>query len=126
MLSVVVFLAACRQDMHDQPKYIPLRGSDFFRDGRSARVPVEGTVARGHLRDDEHFYTGKVNGALVEALPFPATRAVLERGQERYNIYCAPCHSRLGVGNGAIVQRGYRRPESLHAERLRKAPVGHY
>ncbi|MGH9532334.1 MAG: c-type cytochrome, partial [Terriglobales bacterium] len=107
MLSVAVFLAACRQDMHDQPKYIPLRASDFFRDGRSARVPVEGTVARGHLRDDEHFYTGKVNGVLAETLPFSATRAVLERGQERYNIYCAPCHSRLGDGNGAIVQRGY-------------------
>ncbi|MGH9600998.1 MAG: c-type cytochrome, partial [Terriglobales bacterium] len=88
--------------------------------------PVEGTVARGHLRDDEHFYTGKVGGKLVETLPFSATRTVLERGQERYNIYCAPCHSRLGDGNGAIVQRGYRRPESLHAERLRKAPVGHY
>lgn len=126
MLSVAVFLAACRQDMHDQPKYIPLRSSEFFADGRSARAPVEGTVARGHLRDDEHFYTGKVNGVLAETLPFSATRAVLERGQERYNIYCAPCHSRLGDGNGAIVQRGYRRPESFHAERLRKAPVGHY
>ncbi|MGH9555728.1 MAG: c-type cytochrome [Terriglobales bacterium] len=125
-VSAVVFLAACRQDMHDQPKYIPLRSSDFFRDGRSARMPVEGTVARGHLRDDEHFYTGKVNGVLVEALPFPATRTVLERGQERYNIYCAPCHSRLGDGSGVIVQRGYRRPESFHAERLRQAPVGHY
>ncbi len=126
MLSGVVFLAACRQDMHDQPKYIPLRSSDFFRDGRSARVPVEGTVARGHLRDDEHFYTGKRNGVLVETLPFPATRAGLERGRERYNIYCAPCHSRVGDGSGVIVQRGYRRPESFHAERLRNAPVGHY
>jgi len=126
MLGVVVFLAACRQDMHDQPKYIPLRSSDFFRDGRSARMPMEGTVARGHLRDDVHFYTGKVEGKLVETLPFSATRAVLERGQERYNIYCAPCHSRLGDGSGVIVQRGYRRPESFHAERLRKAPVGHF
>ena len=112
--------------MHDQPKYIPLRSSEFFRDGRSARAPVEGTVARGHLRDDEHFYTGKVSGKLVDTLPFPVTRAVLERGQERYNIYCSPCHSRVGDGSGVIVQRGYRRPESLHAQRLRQAPVGHY
>jgi cytochrome c553 len=112
--------------MHDQPKYIPLRSSDFFGDGRSARVPVDGTVARGHLNDDAHFYSGKVDGKLVETLPFPATRVVLERGQERYNIYCAPCHSRVGDGNGVIVQRGYRRPESFHAERLRKMPVGHY
>lgn len=126
MLGVVMFLTACRQDMHDQPKYIPLRASDFFGDGRSARPPVEGTVARGQLRDDAHFYTGKVDGKLVETLPFPATRVVLERGQERYNIYCAPCHSRLGDGNGVIVQRGYRRPESFHTDRLRKMPVGHY
>jgi mono/diheme cytochrome c family protein len=112
--------------MHDQPKFIPLRSSDFFRDGRSARVPVEGTVARGHLRDDEHLFTGKVNGKLVEALPFPVTRELLERGQERYNIYCTPCHSRVGDGSGVIVQRGYRRPESFHVERLRQAPVGHY
>jgi mono/diheme cytochrome c family protein len=125
-LAGVVLLAACRQDMHDQPKYIPLRSSDFFSDGRSARMPVEGTVARGHLRDDEHLYTGKVNGKLVEALPFPVTRELLGRGQERYNIYCTPCHSRVGDGSGVIVQRGYRRPESFHVERLRQAPVGHY
>lgn len=125
-LAAAVLLAACRQDMHDQPKFIPLRSSDFFRDGRSARVPVEGTVARGHLRDDEHLYTGKVNGKLVETLPFPVTRELLARGQERYNIYCMPCHSRVGDGSGVIVQRGYRRPESFHAERLRQAPVGHY
>ncbi len=112
--------------MHDQPKYIPLRSSEFFGDGRSARAPVEGTVARGHLRDDEHLYTGKVNGVLAATMPFPVTRALLERGQERYNIYCAPCHSRVGDGSGAIVKRGYRRPESFHAERLRQAPVGHY
>ncbi len=122
----MVWLAGCRQDMHDQPKYIPLRSSEFFRDGRSARAPVEGTVARGHLKDDEHFYTGQVNGKLVETLPFPVTRDYLERGQERYNIYCAPCHARVGDGGGIIVQRGYRRPESFHAERLRQAPVGHY
>ncbi len=125
-LAGVVWLAGCRQDMHDQPKYIPLRSSEFFRDGRSARAPVEGTVARGHLRDDQHFYTGKVNGKLVETLPFPVTREVLARGQERYNIYCAPCHSRLGDGNGIIVQRGFRRPDSFHAEGFREAPVGHY
>ncbi len=125
-LAAAAFLAACRQDMHDQPKYVPLRSSEFFGDGRSARAPVEGTVARGHLRDDQHFYSGMVDGAPVRTLPFPVTRALLERGQERFNIYCAPCHSRLGDGNGIIVQRGFRRPESFHAAALREAPVGRY
>ena len=118
--------AACRQDMHDQPKYIPLRASEFFHDDRSARPIVEGTVARGHLHDDVLLYTGKVNGADATVFPFAVDARVMARGQERFNVYCSPCHGRTGSGDGMIVRRGYRRPPSLHAERLRASSVGHY
>lgn len=119
-------LAACQQQMADQPRYKPLARSPFFGDERSARPLVPGTVARGHLDADEAFYTGKVNGAEVEALPTRLTREVLARGQERFNIYCAPCHDRVGTGQGTIVRRGLRPPPSLHSDRLRQAPVGHF
>ena len=119
-------LSGCRQDMHNQPKFIPMRSSEFFSDGSSAREPVPGTVARGHLDADTYFYTGKVNGVDGKLMPFPVTKAVLERGEERYNIYCTPCHSRVGEGNGMIVQRGYRRAASLHDARLVEAPIGHF
>jgi mono/diheme cytochrome c family protein len=121
-----VFSAACRQDMHDQPKYIPLRQSTFFADERSARPLVTGTVARGQLRDDTLLYTGKVDAADATVFPFPIDERVLRRGQERYDIFCAPCHARTGEGDGMVVRRGYRRPPSYHDERLRTAPVGHY
>jgi mono/diheme cytochrome c family protein len=121
-----LFGSACRQDMHDQPKYIPLRESTFFSDARSARSPVEGTVARGLLRDDELLYSGKLNGADAAVFPFRVDAPVMARGQERFNIYCAPCHSRTGQGDGMVVLRGYRRPPSLQLERLREAPVGHF
>jgi hypothetical protein len=122
MLAVAA--TACRQDMHNQPKYIPLRPSDFFADGRSARPLVEGTVARGHLRDDDALYTGKAGGKAVDQFPVPVTRELLLRGQERFNIFCAPCHGRLGNGLGMAVRRGFRRPPSYHTERLRQLPVG--
>jgi len=125
-LGVLFALTACRQDMHDQPKYEPLEASTFFADGRSARPLIEGTVARGNLQLDEHFYTGKINGELATELPFPATMDVLKRGQERFNIYCSPCHSKAGDGAGMIVQRGFRRPPTYHSERLRDAPIGHF
>lgn len=125
-LAAVVWLGACRQDMFDQPRTRPLRRSEFFSDGRSARPPVAGTVARGELRDDPHLYTGRVNGALVTTFPFPVSGEVLERGRGRYNIFCAPCHDRVGNGNGMIVRRGFRAPPSFHIDRLRAAPVGHY
>jgi cbb3-type cytochrome c oxidase subunit III len=121
-----LLLGACRTDMHVQPRYKSLEPSTFFDDGRSARPPVEGTVARGHLRIDEHLYTGKVNGVDVDTFPFPVTRAVLERGRERFNIFCSPCHDHTGSGNGIIPQRGFRHPPSYHIDRLRKAPVGHF
>jgi mono/diheme cytochrome c family protein len=118
--------AGCRQDMHDQPKYTPLRGSTFFGDQRSARPLVAGTVARGQLHDDTLLYTGKVNGADSTEFPFVIDERRLRRGQERFDIYCSPCHSRTGEGDGMIVRRGYRRPPSYHDQRLRDAPVGHF
>jgi hypothetical protein len=87
---------------------------------------IEGTVARGQLHEDTYFYTGMMGKEQGNVMPFPVTREVLQRGQERFNIYCAPCHSELGDGNGMIVQRGYRRPPSYHIERLRTAPLGHF
>jgi hypothetical protein len=126
VLALLLILSACREDMQNQPRYKPLRKSDFFEDGRSSRELVPGTVARGELREDAYFYTGMVNGQVGNAMPFPVTEQVLERGRERYNIYCAPCHSRTGDGNGMIVQRGYRRPPSYHTTRLRSLPLGHF
>jgi mono/diheme cytochrome c family protein len=119
-------LAACRQDMHDGPRYRPLRASDFFADGRSARNLPAGTVARGWLREDDALYTGKVNGQLVDQFPFPIGRAELERGQNRFNIYCTPCHGRLGDGNGMVVQRGLRQAASYHNDRLRAEKLGYF
>lgn len=127
VLAAAAFsLAACRQDMHDQPKFIPLRPSDFFADGRSERQLIEGTVARGHLNDDTLYYTGKgADGQFSNEFPFPVTKDVIERGHQRYNIYCTPCHGRVGDGNGMVVNRGYRRPPSYHIDRLRQAPNGY-
>jgi mono/diheme cytochrome c family protein len=119
-------ILGCRQDMHDQPRYEPLEASTFFVDGSSARTPVTGTVARGQLPPDTYFFTGKVDGQLGNALPFPLTRQLLERGQERYNIYCVPCHDRVGTGQGMIVRRGLRQPPSFHSARLREVPLAHY
>jgi mono/diheme cytochrome c family protein len=118
--------AGCRQDMHDQPRYKPYRESDFFGDRRSARPPVEGTVARGMLREDTHLYTGKVDGALAETFPFPVTAELLQRGRERYGIYCTPCHGLAGNGDGMIVARGYRKPSSFHVDRLRAERPGYF
>lgn len=127
ILAVVALGAGCRQDMHQAPRYDPLERSDFFADGRAARPLVEGTVARGFLREDAVFYTGKqANGALVDTIPVPVDKALLERGQDRYNVYCAPCHGRTGDGNGMIVQRGFKQPASYHTDRLRAQPVGYF
>jgi len=125
-VAASALLGACRQDMHDQPKFIPLRESGFYADHRSARPIIEGTVARGHLDDDELLDTGKANGQDAAEFPFAVTAEVMARGQERYNIFCAPCHDRIGRGNGMVVRRGYRQPPSFHIDRLRQAPVGHF
>jgi len=119
-------LSGCRQDMHNQPKFVPQRGTDFYADGRSARPQVENTVARTQLHEDSYFYTGMLNGKEGDALPFPATLQVLEKGQERYNIYCTPCHSRVGNGAGMIVSRGYHPAGNFHTARLVAAPLGHF
>jgi hypothetical protein len=126
LLLAITILSACRIDMHVQPRQNPLSRSDFFPDQRSERPPVEGTVARGQLHEDSYFYTGKLGNNPGDAMPFPVTKEVLERGRERYNIYCAPCHSRLGDGNGFVPSRGFSKmPPSFHIARLQKAPVGY-
>ena len=125
MASVLV-LAGCRQDMHNQPKFYPQRGTTLFADGRSARPQVEDTVARSQGDQDSYFYTGLQGGKEGDGLPIPLTMATMERGQERYNIYCTPCHSRVGNGVGMIVQRGYRPAGNFHEDRLRAAPLGHF
>jgi mono/diheme cytochrome c family protein len=121
-----VLMTGCRLDMHIQPKYKGLEPSSFFNDGRSERPAVPGTVARGELRTDELFYTGKINGQVADVFPFPIAKSDLERGQNRFNIYCAPCHDYTGSGNGMIVQRGFPAPPSYHLDRLVKAPAGHF
>ncbi len=112
--------------MHDAPRYDPLESSAVLPKGSSAQPLVAGTVPRGMLNEDEHLNTGKVGGAPVPTFPFAITRADLDRGEERYNIYCSPCHSKTGDGNGMVVQRGYRRAASYHIDRLRAAPPGYF
>ena len=125
-LAAALLVAGCRLDMHVQPKYLPYEPTNFFGDGRSERPVVPGTVARGQLRLDELLYTGKEDGKLADKFPFPITRADLDRGRERYNIYCTPCHDYTGQGRGMIVQRGFPSPPSFHIDRLRTAPAGHF
>lgn len=126
LVTICLIVGACRQDMHNQPKYLPLRATTFFDNGSSARPLVEGTVARGTLEEDEAFFTGKIGTTPVTELPFAVDEQVLDRGEQRYNIYCTPCHDRTGSGNGMVVQRGYRPPPSFQSDRLRAAPVGHF
>jgi len=123
---VALSLPACQQKMADQPRYKPLAKSEFFGDDRSARPAVEGAVARGALQNDELFYTGKIGGKEADVFPYPVTEAMFRRGRERFDIYCAVCHDRTGRGEGLVVRRGYRPPPSLHIDRLRQAPVGHF
>ena len=124
--AAALLLCGCRLDMHIQPKYLPYEPTDFFGDGRSERQPVPGTVARGQLRLDELMFTGRENGVVADKFPFPITKADLDRGRERYNVYCTPCHDYSGTGRGMIVQRGFPQPPSYHIQRLRDAPAGHF
>jgi hypothetical protein len=128
LLPLIALFASCRQDMQDQPKYKPLAESSFFDDQRASRPLLPGVIAYGHLREDARFYTGKEGDDPITAFPLPITREVLERGQQRFNIYCSPCHGRLGTGLGMVVLRGLRRPPppSYHIDRLREAPVGYF
>ncbi len=125
-LSLLLLVSGCRQDMQNQPKFFPQRGTTFYADGRSVRPQVEHTVARNQMDEDTYFYTGVQNGKEGDGLPIPLNAATMERGQERYNIYCTPCHSRVGNGEGMIVQRGYRPAGDFHTDRLRNAPLGHF
>jgi mono/diheme cytochrome c family protein len=130
-MMTLLFVPGCRQDMQDQPKIIPQRGSEFFADHRGARSQVVNTVARGQLHEDSYLYTGVVQGANgyreeKNEMPFPVTRDVLRRGQERFNIYCTPCHSRVGNGLGEIVERGYKPAANLHDQVRLSQPISHY
>jgi mono/diheme cytochrome c family protein len=130
-LSLTVFaLVGCRQDMHDQPKYKPLGETKFFADNRQSRADVPHTVARGDLRDgDSEFYSGKsAKDAKTDVDVFPITvnKDLIQRGHQRFDVFCSPCHGRLGNGLGMIVRRGFKQPPSYHIERLRTAPVGHF
>jgi len=126
LFSLTLLLAACRQDMHDQPKYQPFERNKFFEDQRASRPLVPGVVARGHLDEDQVLYTGASGGAPVATNPLPVTRDLMLRGRERYNIYCSPCHDRVGAGEGMIVQRGYKQPPTFHSDRLRTVPDGYF
>ena len=154
LLVLLIFAGGCRRDMQDQPKMKPYRGTNFFGDGLSARQPVEGTVPRGYLRTDREFFTGKKTGTTtapqgggapagpqptastqaganaypddVDTFPFPVNEQTLNRGRERYNIFCSACHGLSGHGDGIVVRRGFRRAASFHDDRLRQAPVGHF
>jgi mono/diheme cytochrome c family protein len=126
VLIALLVAAGCRQEMYDQPKYKPLGESNFYSDRRASRPLPDGTVARGWLRADPRLSYGKDGAVHATALPMPLTRDLLLRGRERFNIFCAPCHDRTGGGRGMVVRRGYQPPPSLHVERLRDAPVGHF
>jgi cytochrome c553 len=129
IVAVVCFVVSvgCRRDMFQQPSSKPLEENTFFRDNEMGSRPiVQNTVARGELEEDEAFYTGKIGTNLVIEFPLAIDRAILERGRERYDIYCSVCHGRTGEGNGMIIQRGFPAPPSFHLERLRQAPIGHF
>lgn len=117
---------ACRQDMHDQPRYRNLSASDYYSDGRGSRPAVPNTIARGQLKVDRAMYAGKVGRDDVDKFPFPITKEVLQRGQNRFNVYCSPCHGYTGHGNGMIVRRGLQAPPSYHSDAFREMPVGHF
>ncbi len=129
--TAALVFAGCRSEMYDQPRYKPYHASGFFEDGTSARPLVAGTVPRRDPNERgsasaEHFETGKTGGKLAETLPFPVDRSVLERGQDRYRIFCTPCHGELGNGRGMIVRRGFNPPPTFHSDEMRKEPVGHF
>jgi cytochrome c len=124
-IAAAVVLAGCRQDMHDQPRFKPYAGTSFFPDGRSARPALDGTVSRGHLKTDARLHKGREGDGFTAQIPLPVTKAFIERGQARFNIYCTPCHGRLGDGEGMVVKRGFKHPPTFHQDRLRSQPVGY-
>lgn len=125
ILPLMLLMVACRQDMQDQPKYKPLGSSRFFADGRDARPIPAGTIARDELNDTDSFHTGGDNGTFLDTIPLRVDSALLRRGQERFDIYCSPCHGRTGDGNGMVAQRGVKIPADFHTDRLRSVPPGY-
>jgi cytochrome c553 len=125
-LLAILALGACRQKMSNQPRYDPLEPSDFFADGQASRPRIAGTVARGEISDNPFFDTGKINGQVADGFPMPVTLELINRGHNRFDIYCSQCHGRAGDGNGMIPSRGYRRPPSFHTATLRAATSGHF
>ena len=126
LAGLVLITAGCRQDMHNQPKFRPYTYSGFWNDARSMRPPVDHAIARGQLKTDSAFYRGRSGGQLVAEIPMKVTKDLLLRGQNRYNIYCTPCHGATGDGEGMVVQRGFKHPPSYHIERLRHQPADHF
>ena len=124
LIAVPFAIGACRQKMSDEPRYDPLEPSTFFADGQSARPRVDGTIAYGQARLGDPFYTGVSAGGFIDTIPVPMTRELLSRGHERFDIFCSPCHGRVGNGDGMIVARGFPRPPSYHIDRLQNAPAG--
>jgi Cytochrome C oxidase, cbb3-type, subunit III len=125
LAGALLMTSACRRDMQDQPKYTPLRESRFFADGRASRPIPAGTIARDELEADDSFHTGSANGEFSYTIPVPITVEFLHRGEDRFNIFCSPCHSRTGDGDGMIHRRGFWIPPSLHTARLRSVPPGY-
>jgi mono/diheme cytochrome c family protein len=127
VLPLALLAAGCRQDMQDQAKLEPLEASALFGNGAASRTPVEGTVARGQLREDDRFYLGvEPDGSPLSALPLPLTSELVARGRRNFDAFCSPCHDRLGEGRGMIVRRGFKQPNSFHEQRLREAPPGYF
>lgn len=149
IFGLLIVSVGCRYDMQDQPRYKYYKKSDFFPDGRASRDLPEGTVSRGNLREDKAFFTGKKENVnpnaqaqtttdasgntvvssfpdAIEKMPVPLTKELLERGEERYNVYCSVCHGPTGNGDGMIVRRGYPKPPTYNDDRLRNAPDGHF
>lgn len=151
ILSLVAIGAGCRYDMQDQPRYKAYKQSDFFADKRASRDLPQGTVPRGFLREDKALYTGKKENAgqtqnqpvqtvtdasgntliasfpdAIEEFPVPVTKELIDRGEERYKVFCIVCHGPTGNGDGMIVRRGFVKPPTYNDDRLRNAPVGHF
>ncbi len=124
--ALLLVLTGCGRNMYEQAKYQEDEPSLLFADGASSRPLVDGTVSRSRGAIDEVFFTGQDANGLVTEVPMDVTEAVLKRGQERYNIYCAPCHNYSGNGRGMIVQKGFVQPTSFHDPRLQAAPVGYF
>lgn len=125
MASGLLFTTACRRDMQDQPRYKPLAASRFFADGRSARPVPAGTVAVDELEATDAAHTGADNKGFLDHIPAPVSEQMLHRGQDRFNIYCSPCHGRIGDGDGMVKRRGFFAPANLHTDRLRSVPPGY-